>query len=288
MSEKLSYSESDSEKKPEEKISRRNFLARAGKLGLGMLGASFLLSQNSRKENKPSLESIGATKSAEDIVREHEEERLAQFEKVKTDEEKEKILQNNNPDDIAKICERVASYQSEAKKYAEIYHLDPKLLLGLIFIESKGESDAKNISTGAMGLCQFTRDAAKQFGLIIEEYGQRQDYRTDSAKSIEAAAKYIAYYKKYLGSEDLAIESFHMGYGTIFDLIQTHVAPKTIKKYPSEITIPQKISYSKIYFDATRKPNSAINNFLFHQLSDDSANYYFKILAAAKILSEKN
>lgn len=280
MSEKIGYNPETEKKNNNEpkKISRRDFLkgATATLLGLSFpfLKGHKKTSQNYskkpeelKKENKP-VEEPKETK-------ETPEQKIEKLTNKKINEQIENILKVNNFDDLVTICKKIESYSETINKYAKKYNINPEYLFGLIFIESKGDSLSYNSSTDAKGLCQFTPETAKEFNLSDRE---------NPHESINATSKFINYYQKFLGTEDLAVASFHMGYGNIFDLIQKYIDPEKIKKFPKEAVVAHKLNYPKIFFNTTKESKPKAYNFLFNTLEDDSANYYFKILAAANIL----
>ncbi|OGD66642.1 hypothetical protein A3F08_03060 [Candidatus Berkelbacteria bacterium RIFCSPHIGHO2_12_FULL_36_9] len=187
------------------------------------------------------------------------------------------IFENNNYQDLVGAIDKVESYRPIVEKYAKEYQVDPEYLMGIIFIESKGDPNPKNRKIdhhGAVGLCQFLPETARNLGL--------KD-RTNPEQSIKAAAKYIHDFEDDLGGKALAIENFHMGYGNLYDLIKVRYKISGYPDYPKDM-LPKGVDYPQIYHDVMRDKNSEAYQILSKGLSDDSANYYFKVLAAMEIL----
>ncbi|NAR87845.1 tape measure protein, partial [Acinetobacter haemolyticus] len=102
--------------------------------------------------------------------------------------------------------------QSNASKYkfSDIenkYGLQSGMLSAIHMIESRGNANAYNKTTGATGGFQFLEGTAKQYGV--------KD-RTDIAQSAEGAAKYLKYLLNlFKGDLEKAVRAYHAGEGNV-------------------------------------------------------------------------
>lgn len=256
-------------------ITRRDFLKKAA---LITLGATFPFLKKNKDQQEKSTINQEKINNKKEISKEPAYDIEKQIE-YKTNEnintEIINILKNNNYQDILKICNQLELYNKAILKYSKDYTINPKYLSGIIFIESKGDKYAYNRQTKAQGLCQFKPETAKEFELTNPE---------NPIESIKATAKFINYYEKFLGTQDLAVATFHMGYGNMLDLIDLYIYPEKIKDYAKKIIINKNLNYKKLYFGINKKSKPKAYYFLYNQLKDESANYLFKVLAASKIL----
>lgn len=257
------------------KTSRRGFIR-----GLGALAILSLFGKGDASDFNFEQPPSNYPKSSESPPEKalFEEEKLVSQTIEEIKKQAIKIFEVNNCQDLMDICDRVESYRDTVETYANQFGIDPEILLGIIFIESKGDPNPKNKGindSGAVGLCQFLPKTADEFKL---------DDRTNPEQSIRAAVEYLIRYKNELGTNDIAMASFHMGCGNMKYLIE-QLATENEKQLPAcEIVKRYHLDYPKIYFAAKEEKNPEAYDFLFHELKDDSAHYYFKVLAAIEIL----
>jgi len=94
----------------------------------------------------------------------------------------------------------------------------PDDLLWVALIES-GFDPAIRSSAGAAGLWQLMPEGAKAFGLSIDRW---IDERYDAERSTEAAARYLADLYRRLGTWELALAAYNMGYGALLNAIRKY------------------------------------------------------------------
>lgn len=105
----------------------------------------------------------------------------------------------------AKVQENAAKYNFGGLESR--YNLPKGTLSAINMIESKGNANAYNKSTGATGGFQFLAGTAKQYGV--------KD-RTNLAQSAEGAAKYMRYLLDlFKGDLEKAVRAYHAGEGNV-------------------------------------------------------------------------
>ena len=101
-------------------------------------------------------------------------------------------------------------YEQIVRGHARNYRLDPALLAGVIYQESKFRADAKS-SSGAIGLMQLRPETAK--GIAIRTGGSR--FQTSDLYNPEINVRYGSWYLRHLldkyGDEKLALAAYNAG-----------------------------------------------------------------------------
>ncbi len=99
-------------------------------------------------------------------------------------------------------AQRKAQILDAVERASKKYNIDPKLLIALMYVESKFNPNAIS-PAGAKGLMQFTDAAAK-------DYGVKNPF--DIEQSIFGAAKYLnKLSKRYNGRRDLMVAAYNAG-----------------------------------------------------------------------------
>ena len=173
------------------------------------------------------------------------------------------------------------------------------MLEALVFLESAGRPDAvagKDLESAAgltqilagtgAGLLGMKVDVAQSTRLTraisraarrgddrrvrrLSARRRRVDERFDPRKALAGTGRYLRLARERLGREDLALVAYHMGIGNLQRALALHGAGR--------------IPYAQLYFDST--PTSHRRAFVFFStLSDGSANYLWRVLAARKIM----
>jgi hypothetical protein len=96
------------------------------------------------------------------------------------------------------------------------------------------------------------------------------DERFDPAKALAATARYLVFARSRLKRDDLAVVSYHMGVGNL---------ERALSAYGTT-----NVPYAQLFFESTPLRNRAAWAIL-GGLSDDSATYYWRVLAARDIMA---
>ncbi|HZB75866.1 MAG TPA: DUF5715 family protein [Solirubrobacteraceae bacterium] len=206
------------------------------------------------------------------------------------------ILYARSPDGAAATAARVARYREPIEAAAAQAEVSPDLLEGLVFLESAGRPDAMAGDTeGAAGLTQILAETGQNLlgmrvdveasarltrriarrerrGLGVEALRAERravDERFDPAKALAATARYLTIAQAELGREDLAFVSYHMGIGNLQGVLRAFGEERP--------------SYARVYFDSTPATRPRVARMLL-RFGDDSANYLWKVRAAAEIM----
>lgn len=212
------------------------------------------------------------------------------------------VLYEKSPGGIVASARRTARYRPMIERIARRSSLDPDLIEAIVLLESAGRADAAADPEleGAVGLTQIL--AATGQGLLamkidtgasraltaqigdarlrgrerrvrrLEAQRRRVDQRFDPREALEGTARYLVSSRRAVRREDLAIVSYHMGLGNLGNLIEKF----------GEGPRP---SYVRLYFDSSPNRHEAAYRFL-GSLGDDSATYYWRVLAARQIMRE--
>lgn len=219
------------------------------------------------------------------------------------------------PGGAVQTAKRVAQWRSQIEAATDVDEspLDADTLEALVYLESAGRPNAaaSGKAADAVGLTQivaetgtslldlrinvkrsdaFTAALAKLTGRIARwnargsaaaaARGTRQlrtlrikraqvDPRFVPKQALAATVRYLQFAKGRLGREDLALTSYHMGVGNL-ERVMTAYGRKSI-------------SYAQLYFDVDPQRSPKAYGIL-SQLQDDSATYYWRILAAKAIM----
>ncbi len=91
----------------------------------------------------------------------------------------------------------------------------PEDLVYVAMVESGFDPTARS-PAGAVGMWQFVAPTAREYGLRIDHW---VDERMDMVASTDAAARYLGDLKRRLGSWELALAAYNMGYGALLRAI---------------------------------------------------------------------
>jgi hypothetical protein len=210
------------------------------------------------------------------------------------------VLFVKSPGGVVATAARVARYRSAVDRATAGTGIDPRLVEGLMFVESAGRADAIAGSdpAGAAGLTQILAATGQTLlGMHIDLARSRKltrqitdvengvkagrlapllarraaaDDRFTPAKEIAATVRYLEIAKRQFGRADLAVESYHMGIGNL---------RQVLGNYNSGQPVP----YAQLYFDSAPTHHADAYR-LLSGFGDDSWLYYWRVLGAVQLM----
>jgi hypothetical protein len=210
------------------------------------------------------------------------------------------ILFVRSPGGVVATARRVAKLRPLIEAAGRAGAVDPNVLEGIAFLESAGQTDvvAGNDLSGAAGLTQILAETAVNLlGMHVDLASSRRvarslararaagraklvqrlearrrhvDERFDPAKALAGTVRYLKIAAAKLGRPDLAVVSYHMGIGNLQNVIAAFGGG-----HPS---------YPQLYFDSAPDRHPAAWR-LLASFGDESALYYWKILAAKRLMA---
>jgi hypothetical protein len=212
------------------------------------------------------------------------------------------VLYAKSPGGAIATAARTARFRPLVDATAARYKVDPDMLEAIVFLESAGRPEARagNDLAGAVGLTQIlaqtgsgllhmhvdlaqSRAITKKLRKAVAKGKMKQasrlralrrkvDERFDPARSLDGTGRYLTFAKGTLGGrDDLAVESYHMGVGNLQSVLRAYGAA------------PAGTSYAQLYFGSTPLRHASAYAKLA-ALGDDSATYFWRILAARQIM----
>jgi uncharacterized protein DUF5715 len=209
-------------------------------------------------------------------------------------------------------AQRVARWRNLISAEARSSGFSANTLEGIVFLESGGYSEAIAGSdpVAASGLTQIVAQTGMGFLHMrvnlrlsrkltfridrLEARGKfrkadrlaairRQvDQRFDPAAALAATVRYLTVARGYLGRDDLAVASYHMGIGNLQGVI-ARWAGQPLSASTARIVRADRLSYAKLFF--TSSPDRHASAWArLNALNDDTRNYYWKVLAAERIM----
>jgi len=207
------------------------------------------------------------------------------------------VLYARSPGGVAATARRVERLRVELA--ASGGEVDPDLLEAMVFLESAGRPDAiaGNDPEAASGLTQILAETGQSLlGMRIDLAASRRltrryrlelrrghpraaaralaarrrvDERFVPARALAATVRYLGIARERLGRDDLAVVSYHMGIGNLSGALAAYGGDQP--------------SYARLYFDSSPLRNADAWEIL-DSLGDDSATYYWRVLAAREIM----
>ena len=211
------------------------------------------------------------------------------------------VLFLKSPGGALATAARVAAYRPLVDAAVRGTAVDPNLLEAIVFLESAGYPDALagTDAADAAGLTQILAQTGQSLlGMHIDLARSRQltraiavayalgdagrvarlqreraqiDDRFDPPKALAATVRYLEIARRDLGRADLAVVSYHMGIGNLQTVLHDYNGG-------------QPVPYAQLFFDTTPVRHAAAFA-LLQGFGDDSSLYYWRILAAAHIMS---
>lgn len=111
----------------------------------------------------------------------------------------------------------------------------------------------------------------------------RVDPRFDPVAALDGMGRYLEIADERFGREDLAVTSYHMGIGNLADVVRSYVSEEDAALALPDLIELLDLSYAQLYFDSSPTENPRTWRIL-SGFSDDSATYYWRVLAAREIM----
>ena len=224
------------------------------------------------------------------------------------------VLYAKSPGGVLATAARTARWRGPVERAAHDAGVDPDLVEAIVFLESGGRPEVIAGGTdprSAAGLTQILastatslldlrvdvpasqtlgrqvaaadraalRDpgtrkarAAARRGERLRARRRRVDERFDPAKALAATGRYLEIARRKFEREDLAFVSYHMGIGNLDGVVAAFAGPDAAD-----------LPYAQLYFDSTPLRHAAAHRKLV-SFGDDSATYYWRLLAARDVM----
>ena len=209
------------------------------------------------------------------------------------------VLYERSPGGVFATAAQTAQWRPLIDRTARGSGFSPAVLEAMVFLESAGRPDviAGGDPAAASGLAQIMAETGHGFlGMRVDLARSRKltrridrawargkvvkarrlearrrvvDQRFSPPDAIAGMVRYLTKARGYLGRNDLAVASYHMGIGNLQDALGAYDA--------------KRISYVRLYFDSAPDRHRHAWRIL-ESMSDDSRHYYFKVLAAKEIM----
>jgi uncharacterized protein DUF5715 len=209
------------------------------------------------------------------------------------------VLYERSPGGVFATAARTARWRGLIARAARGSGFSPATLEAMVFLESAGRPDviAGGDPAAASGLAQIVAETGRGFlGMRVELTPSRKltrrierayargkirkahrlearrravDERFSPPDAVAGMVRYLTKARGYLGRNDLAVASYHMGVGNLQSALRAYKA--------------KRISYVRLYFDSAPDHHARAWRIL-SSMSDDSRHYYFKVLAAREIM----
>jgi soluble lytic murein transglycosylase-like protein len=209
-------------------------------------------------------------------------------------------LYAKSPGGVVATARRVARWRPGIKRAAAAAGIDADTLEAIVFLESAGDPNAMagpdpraasgltqilpGTATALLGMhvnlpasIRITKQLVKaqrraRPALVAKLLLRRQrvDDRFNPAKALSGTARYLRQSRAHFPREDLAVEAYHMGIGNLQQVL-------------SAFGGSDETPYAQLYFDSSPARHAPAYARLV-ALGDDSATYWFRVLAAKDIL----
>jgi soluble lytic murein transglycosylase-like protein len=140
------------------------------------------------------------------------------------------------------LSPKITQYMSHIKQAAVKYNLPPELIAGVIYQESRGNSNAVS-HCGAMGLMQLMPETAARLGVTNP---------FDPADNIEGGAKYIRQMlDRFNGKVEFAVAAYNAGPGNVSKYNGIPPFRETQDYVPKVLGYAENFKASGLFIDST-------------------------------------
>jgi len=219
------------------------------------------------------------------------------------------VIYEMSPGGVIASAERTAAFRDQIEEAAARHDVDPDVLEAMIFLESAGRPDVSAGETpeAASGLAQITPSAAIDLlGMEVDlaasveltkriaksktpERAERLrakraaiDERFDPEAALEGAATYLEIARERFGSDELAVESYHMGIGNLESVIRAYLRVGDGDSI-GDLVAAEELTFAQLYFDSSPSRHADAYE-LLSGLGDESADYLWKVRASEEMM----
>jgi hypothetical protein len=223
------------------------------------------------------------------------------------------ILYEKSPGGVLASAARTARYRGLVDAGATGIRADPGAVEAIVFVESAGRPDvvAGPDPAAAAGLGQILAEtgrnllgmhvdlkASRKVARALARSGSRTsparlqrllaqrrrvDARFDPRGAITGLARYLRIAYAHFGRWDLAIASYHMGVGNLERVLRAFLGDHGGTAI-GKLVARARLSYAQVYMDSTPMRHASAYRIL-SRFGDESPNYYWKVLAAERIMT---
>ena len=216
-----------------------------------------------------------------------------------------------SPGGVVASARRTASFRSLVEDAVGGSGFDADVVEAIVFLESAGRPEviAGDDVENASGLTQILAETASNFlGMSVDLVASRRltrriddalrrddrkeaealraqrrrvDARFDPARALAGTVRYLTEARRWLGREDFAVVSYHMGIGNLESVLRAYSARDTDPI--DEIVEEEGLDYVRVYFDSSPVRHATAWARLA-SFGDDSQTYYWRVLAAREIM----
>jgi len=221
-------------------------------------------------------------------------------------------LYARSPGGVFATARRTEEYRDLVENAVSGTGFDPDLVEAIVFLESGGRPDviAGDDPVNASGLTQILAETAQNFlGMSVDldrsrsltvqirgavargelaraerlrERRRAVDARFDPEQALAGTIRYLSTARELLGTDELALVSYHMGIGNLSDVLRAYAGVDQDANVPSLVE-EQELTWARVSFDTAPDRNAAAHR-LLERLGDDSPTYYWRVLAAQEIM----
>jgi Transglycosylase SLT domain len=221
-------------------------------------------------------------------------------------------LYTRSPGGVFATARRTEEFRELVENAASNTGFDPDLIEAIVFLESGGRPDviAGDDPVNASGLTQILAETAQNFlgmqvdldrsrGLTaqiagavrrgnlvraqrLRELRRAVDARFDPEQALAGTIRYLTNARELLGSDELAVVSYHMGIGNLSDVLRAYAGAEEDADVP-ELVEDAELTWVRVFFDTAPDRNAQAHR-LLTRLGDDSPTYYWRVLAAREIM----
>lgn len=216
-----------------------------------------------------------------------------------------------SPGGVVAAARRTAAFRSLIEEAVSGRGFDADLIEAIVFLESAGRPDviAGHDPEHAAGLTQILAETATNFlGMPVDLAASRRltrriddarrrrdgeaveallaerrgvDARFDPAQALAGTVRYLTEARRWLGRDDLAVVSYHMGIGNLESVLRAYSGRET--EPIEKVVDDEELDFARVYFDSSPVRNQAAWERLA-SFGDDSQTYYWRVLAAREIM----